>query len=125
MLPFSIVFQDGQPAADQLILGVRKAILSGELRNGDAFPSVRKLSLELKISPTTAHKAVAVLKGEGLLASLPGIGMVVRYSSLPETPERLAVLQPQLERLLKEARSLQLSEKDLQKALTDLWSKTK
>lgn len=123
MLPFQITFTDGQPASDQLIQAVRRAILAGDLRDGDAFPSVRTLSQELKISPTTAHKAVAVLKAEGLLASRPGIGMVVRSASLPDTKERLALLNPQLQQLVKEAKALQLSEKDLRNALKSLWEK--
>jgi DNA-binding transcriptional regulator YhcF (GntR family) len=123
MLPFQITFTDGQPASDQLIQAVRRAILSGDLRDGDAFPSVRTLSQQLKISPTTAHKSVAVLKAEGLLASRPGIGMLVRSASLPDTEERLALLMPQLQQLVKEAKALQLSEKDLREALNSIWKK--
>ena len=125
MLPFQITFTDGQPASDQLIQAVRRAILAGDLRDGDGFPSVRTLSQELKISPTTAHKSVAVLKVEGLLASRPGIGMVVRSASLPGTEERLDMLRPQLQQLVKEAKSLQLSEKDLCEALKSLWKENK
>ncbi len=125
MLPFQITFTDGQPASDQLIQAVRRAILVGDLRDGDGFPSVRTLSQELKISPTTAHKSVAVLKVEGLLASRPGIGMVVRSASLPGTEERLDMLRPQLQQLVKEAKSLQLSEKDLCEALKSLWKENK
>jgi len=113
------------PASDQLIQAVRRAILSGDLRDGDAFPSVRTLSQKLKISPTTVHKAVAFLKTEGLLASRPGIGMVVRSATLPSTEERLTLLAPQLEQLVKEAKSLQLAEKDLQGFLKSLWNHSK
>jgi len=125
MLPFRIIFTDGLPASDQLIQAVRRAILSGDLRDGDRFPSVRNLSQELKISPTTAHKAVAQLKAEGLLASQPGIGMVVRSASLPSTAERLAILSPQLEQLVKEAQALQLTEKELREALRASWKNSK
>ena len=123
MLPFRITFTDGLPASDQLVQAVRRAILAGDLRDGDKFPSVRTLSQELKISPTTAHKAVAILKNEGLLASQPGIGMVVRSASLPTTDERLALISPQLQQLVTEAQALQLDEEDLRKAIQELWKK--
>ena len=123
MLPFRITFTDGLPASDQLVQAVRRAILAGDLRDGDKFPSVRTLSQELKISPTTAHKAVAVLKNEGLLASQPGIGMVVRSASLPTTDERLALISPQLQQLVTEAQALQLDKEDLRKAIQELWKK--
>jgi len=121
MLPFRILFTDGLPASDQLVQAVRRAILSGELRDGDRFPSVRNLSQELKISPTTAHKAVGQLKGEGLLASQPGVGMVVRSASLPSTEERLKLIAPQIEKLITEAQALQLSEEELRQAMQLVW----
>jgi len=73
------------------------------LAAGDTFPSVRTLSQELRISPTTAHKVVALLKDAGYLASRPGIGMVVKTPELPERGERLQHLQPICSELLREA----------------------
>src|SRR6186713_2821346 len=103
MLPFSIKFQDGIPAAEQLLLAVRKAMLTGQLRAGDAIPSVRTLSQELRISPTTAHKVVLQLKADGLLASQPGIGMVITAPAQPTVGDRQEQLAPACERLLEEA----------------------
>jgi GntR family transcriptional regulator len=57
MLPFSIQLQDGTPVSDQILLAVRKALLTGQMKAGDQFPSVRTLSQELKISPTTATRS--------------------------------------------------------------------
>jgi DNA-binding transcriptional regulator YhcF (GntR family) len=109
MLPFSIKFQDGIPAAEQLLLAVRKAMLTGQLRAGDAFPSVRTLSQELRISPTTAHKVVLQLKADGLLASQPGIGMVITAPEQPTVGDRQEQLAPACGRLLKEAADLGLT----------------
>jgi GntR family transcriptional regulator len=58
MLPFSIQLQDGTPVSDQMLLAVRKALLTGQMKAGDEFPSVRAMSQALRISPTTAHKVV-------------------------------------------------------------------
>jgi DNA-binding transcriptional regulator YhcF (GntR family) len=84
---------------------------------GDAFPSVRTLSQELRISPTTAHKVVATLKDAGYLGSRPGIGMVVKSPELPEHDERLDHLQPLCRELLKEAADLHLDFDDVVEAL--------
>ncbi len=124
MLPFQIRFLDGLPASDQLVQAVRRAILSGQLQDGDRFPSVRQLSQELKISPTTAHKAVAQLSAQGLLGSQPGVGMIIRSSDLPTTAERIALLQPLLAPLIKEAQALQLTPADLTKALLAAWRRS-
>ena len=117
MLPFIIEIQDGLPVSDQIVQAVRKAMLTRQLAVGDIFPSVRTLSQELSISPTTAHKVVATLKDAGYLASRPGIGMVVRTPELPDRPERLDHLQPLCRDLLREAADLHLEFEDIVEAL--------
>lgn len=117
MLPFTVDFVDGVPVSDQLVLAVRKAILTGQLGRGQEFPSVRALSQELRISPTTAHKVVAELKDDGYLASRPGIGMVVTVPHLPAREERLNYLQPACQSLLGEAEDLNLELEDVVEAL--------
>jgi GntR family transcriptional regulator len=117
MLPFIVQIEDGLPVSDQITQSVRKAMLTGQLAAGDEFPSVRTLSQELRISPTTAHKVVAVLKDAGYLASRPGIGMVVTTPELPPHDERLDHLQPLCADLLKEAGDLHLKFEDVVAAL--------
>jgi GntR family transcriptional regulator len=117
MLPFLIQIEDGLPVSGQIIQAVRKAMLTGQLTAGDEFPSVRTLSQELRISPTTAHKVVAALKDSGYLASRPGIGMVVTTPDLPAHDERLDHLQPFCADLLKEAGDLHLTFDDVVTAL--------
>src|ERR1700722_8297273 len=52
-------------------------MLSGQLRPGDPFPSVRALSKAAKVHPNTAHKVIAQLTADGLLEVRPGIGTIV------------------------------------------------
>ncbi|TLD72789.1 GntR family transcriptional regulator [Phragmitibacter flavus] len=119
MLPFTLQLQEGIPVSDQILQAVRKAMLTGQLCAGDEFPSVRALSQELRISPTTAHKVVLALKDSGLLASRPGIGMVVTAPVEPSLSDKLAQLAPTCERLLSEAAELGLSFDDVLAALRD------
>jgi GntR family transcriptional regulator len=117
MLPFTIEIEDGIPVSDQIIQAIRKSILTGQLIAGDPFPSVRTMSQELRISPTTAHKVVASVKQEGLLASRPGIGMVISAAPLPSREERLSHLIPSIRSLLKEAEELNLDPGDVIEAV--------
>ncbi|MCP5523429.1 MAG: GntR family transcriptional regulator [Verrucomicrobiales bacterium] len=116
-LPFTIRVLDGVPVSDQVVQAVRKAVFSGQLADASEFPSVRALSQSLRISPTTAHKVVSQLKAEGLLASRPGIGMVVTARNLPSREERLDQLRPACLRFLEEAAQLNLTAKDAVDAL--------
>lgn len=113
MLPFSFQLRDGEPVSDQIVRAAHRALASGELREGDLFPSVRALAQDLKISPTTAFKVIQQLKDLGFLVSRPGIGMVVQAPRLPSLEQRLALLEPSARRFLDEARALHLSPQEL------------
>ena len=124
MLPFTLHFQDGIPVSDQILRAVRKAVLTGQLVSGDPFPSVRAMSQELKISPTTAHKVVSQLKSAGYLVSRPGIGMVVSSPVLPSRSERLDLISPACQALLEEAQEIGLNLDDVIDALRKTQSNT-
>jgi len=49
----------GQPLHDQIVFAVTKAVITGQLRPGDRFPSVQTLSQERKINANTAMKVIA------------------------------------------------------------------
>jgi GntR family transcriptional regulator len=123
MLPFTIRILYGLPASDQIVLAVRRAVLAGQLRDGDEFPSVRTLSQELRISPTTAHKAIGQLRDAGLLASRPGVGMVVRTAAAPDADGRLALLGPEIENLVRKAAALHVKPKALADAIREALTK--
>ena len=125
MLPFFIQLRPGKPVFDQIVQAFHEALVSGQMRDGDAFPSVRTVSRELKISPTTAHKVVAHLKDRGFLVSQPGIGMLVTAPDLPSKEDRLRLLEGDMEKLIARARDLSLSKKDLGDLLQQLWNPTK
>ncbi|MEM9016710.1 MAG: GntR family transcriptional regulator [Verrucomicrobiota bacterium] len=113
MLPFSIQLQPGRSVFKQLVEAFHRALASGQLRDGDSFPSVRTISRELKISPTTAHKVVAHLKDRGFLVSLPGVGMQVAAPNLPDKEERLRLMEADAISLIQRARDLKLSSDEL------------
>ncbi len=81
MLPFSIQLKRGAPAHEQIIAAMRDALASGQLRDGDPFPSIRDLTQSLRISPRTAQKAVDQLKETGFLATHRGSGFIIRVQS--------------------------------------------
>ena len=101
----------------------KKAVISGQMRPGDPFPSVRALSRELKINPNTAHKVVSNMVAEGLLETRPGIGTVV--ADLPESTksERTQLLGFEIEQLAVEARKLGISLEEITEAIAAHWKR--
>jgi len=121
VIPFRLTFQPGVSLYEQVVYAAKKAIVSGQMRPGDPFPSVRALSKALKINPNTAHKVVAYLMTDGLLEVRPGIGTVVAVPS-STAADRGNLLRQELEHLVVEARRLGLDLDDLTGALAAHWN---
>jgi GntR family transcriptional regulator len=124
MLPFSVSLRPGAPIHEQVVYAVRRAVVTGQVRAGDPFPSVRALSVALKINPNTAHKIVGTLTEEGLLDVRPGIGTVVAELRPGGAAGRRGILEHDCERLVVEARRAGLPLKDLIAAIKRHWSGT-
>ncbi len=121
MLPFTVVLAPGESPYRQIVYAATKAVVSGELPEGAAFPSVRELSQALKINPNTAHKVVAELTRDGVLDVLPGLGTVVAKRRAATAAERAALLSREIEQVVVEALRLGLAEADVQQAVSDRW----
>jgi GntR family transcriptional regulator len=124
MLPFTVALHAGEPVYEQVVYAVRRAVVTGQLRAGDAFPSVRDLSQALKINPNTAHRIVAVLVDEGLLTVRPGVGTLVSDPGRADGAARRAVLEDEAERLVVNAKRKAIGLADLVAAIRRHWSRT-
>ncbi len=65
------------PIYEQLMGQVKNQIISGEIKENEALPSVRALSAELKISALTVKKAYDRLEEEGFVVTVHGKGTFV------------------------------------------------
>jgi len=123
VLPFTVTLRPGLSVHEQVVFAVKRAVVSGRLRPGDEFPSVRVLSRELRINPNTAHKVVATLTAEGLLDVRPGIGTFVAPRQTPDARDRRALLGSDVEQLVVEARHLSLDLQDVVDAIVERWNR--
>ena len=124
MLPFTVALRAGEPVYEQVVYAVRRAVVTGQLRSGDPFPSVRDLSQALKINPNTAHRIVALLIGAGLLAVRPGVGTVVSDPARADAAARRTVLDDEAERLVINAKGKGIGLADLLAAIRRHWGRT-
>lgn len=123
VIPFRVQFRPGIDLYEQVVYAATKAMLTGRMRPGDAFPSVRSLSRELKINPNTAHKVVTQLIATGLLESRQGVGTVVASRPPASAAQRTELLGEQIEQMAVEARRLGISLEDVQGAISQHWKK--
>ena len=66
-----------RPLYEQIATQIKKAIIDGELKSGDAIPSVRSLAKSLHISVLTVQKAYATLQEDGFIETTAGKGCYV------------------------------------------------
>jgi GntR family transcriptional regulator len=123
MIPFRVDFRPGASLYEQVVYAAKKALISGQLRPGDPFPSVRALSATLKINPNTAHKVITHLLYEGLLEVLPGTGTVVAEPPASTAAERSRLLDHELEQVVVEAKKLGMDLHQVTKALAAHWER--
>lgn len=90
----------GVPIYDQITRQMKGLILRGELKEGEALPSMRLLAKELRISVITTKRAYEELEREGFLQNIPGKGCFVA----PQNRELLREAQlRRVEELLSQA----------------------
>lgn len=66
-----------KPIYAQITEQVKAQILSGELRTGDALPSIRQLAKDLRISVITTKRAYEELERDGFIYTVAGKGSFV------------------------------------------------
>jgi GntR family transcriptional regulator len=123
VIPFHVDFRPGVSLYEQVVYAAKKAVISGRLRPGDVFPSVRTLSKELKINPNTAHKVIASLVAANLLETRPGIGTVVAAFTEPSAGERTRLLGEEIEALVVEAKKLGVGLDDVTASVAEHWKR--
>jgi GntR family transcriptional regulator len=69
-----IDLNDGAPIYEQIASGVRAALSSGRLREGDRLPAGRELAGALGVNLETVQRAYRLLADEGLVISRVGRG---------------------------------------------------
>lgn len=66
------------PIYDQIAGRVKVAVASGELRAGEALPSVRQLAAKIRVNPATVVQAYRELETQGFVEMRQGAGTYVR-----------------------------------------------
>ena len=123
MIPFRVAFRPGVSLYEQVVYASKKAIISRQLREGDAFPSVRVLSRELKINPNTAHKVITQLIADGLLEIRPGVGTVVAVLPTSTNSQRNQLLENEIEELVVEAKKLGITLPEISQTILEHWKR--
>ncbi|HAT4364885.1 GntR family transcriptional regulator [Clostridium perfringens] len=104
----------GIPIYEQIAKAIKNEILSGDLKENSALPSIRSLASELRVSVITTKRAYEELERDGFIYTLPGKGSYVAEQNkelLME--EKLREIEEKLGEAIDIANSIGLNFNDL------------
>ena len=72
----------GKPIYEQIASQIKAQVITGQLREGEALPSMRLLAKELRISVITTKRAYEDLERDGFIETVTGKGSFVAGGNL-------------------------------------------
>lgn len=110
--------RSGAPIYDQIYSQIKDAILSGQVTEGEALPSIRALAKDLRISVITTKRAYDELESEGFIYTLPSKGcFVAERSTELLREENLRKIESHMQEIRRLANACRLTEQELD----DMW----
>jgi GntR family transcriptional regulator len=126
MIQFSIDPKSGVPFYRQIIDQVQFAIADRRLARGDRLPTVRQLSVDLKINPNTVARAYQELEIKGVVDTQMGTGTFIGSSKVEVSAlERKRMLHQICTELLSRAAAYGFTTGEVAAALRELMEDTR
>ncbi len=114
--------QSDRPIYEQIKDQIKAQIMSGELKEGDALPSMRLLAKELRISIITTKRAYEDLEREGYIESYTGKGSFVKSVNHEMVKESVMFeIEELMEQMLEKAEIAGLSAEELMERMKLLY----
>ena len=111
-----------EPIYEQISKQIQSKILSGELTEGTALPSIRQLAKDLRISVITTKRAYEELEKAGFIYLIVGKGSYVAEQNLEMIREKkLRVIEEQLSAVISNSKEIGLPYEELQDLLKLLY----
>lgn len=124
-MKIKIQSKGGTPIYAQISNQIKEAILAEQLQKGEALPSIRGLSADLKISVITTKKAYEELEQEGMIYSVPGKGFFVDDPDLDYLAEKRTVtIEEELAGWIAKAKAAGLGKREVYDMIEILWEDT-
>ena len=107
---------------EQIVNQLKNAIVTGELKTGQALPSIRSLAAELQVSVITTKRAYEELEKEGLLRSKAGKGFYVcEYNTDYLKEKQLMIIEKRMQELIEDCKSAGLTAEEVLEMVQTLY----
>ena len=113
----------GVPIYEQIVRQIKGAILSGQVSEGEALPSIRLLARDLRISVITTKRAYEELERSGFVTTVPGKGLLCGPSGSGDPKGgRASRVEEHLTKAVEEARVGAVSLAEMEEMLQTLYN---
>ena len=86
-MKISLDYHSSEPLTQQVVLQIKRLVVTKSLKPGEKLPSVRQLAKDLKLNPTTTSRVFAQLAKEGVVIQRPGLGVFIADGPCPFSAE--------------------------------------
>ena len=105
---------NGQPIYDQIYTQIKNEIITGNLKEGEALPSIRSLARDLRISVITTKRAYDELEKEGFIYTVASKGCFVAKKNVELIQEEnLKKIEEYMQKIVELAVPCKLTNEDL------------
>lgn len=112
-----------EPIYEQITTQIKQQILTGDLQEGQALPSMRQLAKDLQISVITTKRAYEELEKNGFIYSIVGKGSFVSEQNTEMIKERkMKVIEEKLLEAIQNSKDMGIGLAELKEMLTLLYS---
>ena len=118
----SFLMEAGIPIYLQIILFIKRGMISGQIQPGDELPSRRVLSALLGVNPNTIQKAYRMLEEEGLVSSHAGAKSYVVLDEATLTKIRAELLENAARTLIDAMKQMGLSKREALALIENHWN---
>ena len=115
-------YKSSKPIYEQIVEQIKFHVMKEYLKPGDSIPSVRKLALELKITPGIVSKAYQELERQNIIETIRGKGTFIAGEiKMQEDEAKLVEIKKQLSSTVMELRMMGYDERMIVNLIKEIY----
>jgi GntR family transcriptional regulator len=117
-----IDFESEKPIYSQLVDQIVEGIALGELKEGEALPTIRQMAEDIGINLHTVNKAYGILKSEGYIKLDRRKGAIISLNCQEDREIIKNKLQQELKVIIAEAYCKKINKEELVQIISDIYN---
>lgn len=114
--------RSSKPLYEQIIEQIKYNVIKGYLQPGDAIPSVRRMALELSVTPSTVAKAYQELERQKVIETIRAKGtFIAQQVKLKQDDDKLEEIGRQMHSQILELKLMGFDKKKVQAFVEKLY----